>query len=152
MIFIKYFEIGKIINTRGLKGEMKIFCFGTDIKKIWSASTREERKKQKALKEHKSITNKYISSVKSFRITNRYCVLMLQINEIILNNITNNKVSIINTLLDSIVLWLNDLTFCLDNLCYETKNTYRSQYDSQIFFKNNWQVKTKELHNILHLN
>ena len=34
MIFIKYFEIGKIINTRGLKGEMKIFCFGTDIKKI----------------------------------------------------------------------------------------------------------------------
>ena len=35
MIFIKYFEIGKIINTRGLKGEMKIFCFCCDdIKKF----------------------------------------------------------------------------------------------------------------------
>ena len=34
MIFIKYFEIGKIINTRGLKGEMKIFCFCDDVKKF----------------------------------------------------------------------------------------------------------------------
>ena len=34
MIFIKYFEIGKIINTRGLKGEMKIFCFCDEIKKF----------------------------------------------------------------------------------------------------------------------
>ncbi len=34
MIFIKYFEIGKIINTRRLKGEIKIFCFCDDIKKI----------------------------------------------------------------------------------------------------------------------
>ena len=34
MIFIKYFEIGKIINMRGLKGEMGIFCFCDDIKKF----------------------------------------------------------------------------------------------------------------------
>lgn len=34
MIFIKYFEIGKIINMRGLKGDIKIFCFCDDVKKF----------------------------------------------------------------------------------------------------------------------
>ena len=34
MIFIKYFEIGEIINTRWLNGEIKIFCFCDDVKKF----------------------------------------------------------------------------------------------------------------------
>lgn len=31
---MKYFDVGKIINTRGLKGEIKVFCFVDDISKF----------------------------------------------------------------------------------------------------------------------
>ena len=34
MFVIKYFEIGKIINTHGLKGELKIFPMTDDIKRF----------------------------------------------------------------------------------------------------------------------
>ena len=34
MIFIKYFEIGKIINTHGIKGELKIYPMTDDINRF----------------------------------------------------------------------------------------------------------------------